>query len=110
MDIKEINELIQELENSDTTYTNAMDLASLYTVRDNINEVAEELDDILPSYNIYCTLKRKYQMHEISLPPVTQQLNRVCEEIIELILTMYSNTDTPEEREILKNMINKINL
>lgn len=106
MDIKEINEMIQELEESDTTYNNAMDLASLYTVRDNIT--LEELDDILPTYNQYCRIKRDYQMNKRTIEPVLVEINRVCNEIAEFIKTMYSNTDTPEERKIIKEMIRKI--
>lgn len=108
MDIKTINEMIQELENSDTTYANTMDLASLYTVRDNITNVEDEIDDILPTYKFYCAFKRKYQNHEIPIEPVILQLKRVCVEIADLIQTIYSNTDTKEEREILKEM--QINL
>lgn len=106
MDIKEINEMIQELEESDTTYDNAVDLASLYTVRDNIT--IDQLDDILPAYNQYCKLKREYQFNKIAINPVLLQLKRVGNEVIEFVQTMYSNTDTPEERKILREMTGKI--
>ena len=86
LDLEEINNTIEELENSRTTYDNCLKLASLYIVRENIspkekpdtdenkaiyNDVVKEYSDILPAYSDYCESKRKYQMNEI---PSLQQL------------------------------------
>ena len=38
MDIKIIEEMIEELKDSDTTYANVADLASLYIVKDRLNQ------------------------------------------------------------------------
>ena len=105
MDIKIINEMIEELEDSDTTYTNVEDLASLYIVREKLNvstdNVVKELNDILPAYNVYKTVKRNYQLNGIDKLKVLRQLESVCRELKDFICRLYSNSDSPEEREII---------
>lgn len=105
MDIKIINEMIEELEDSDTTYANVADLASLYTVREKLNmstdNVVKELNDILPAYNVYKTVKRNYQLNGIDKSKVLRQLESVCIELKDFICRLYSNSDSPEEREII---------
>ena len=105
MDIKIIDEMIEELEDSDTTYANAADLASLYIVKGRLNQsndnVTKELNDILPAYNVYRDVKRNYQLNGIDKSKVLQQLKFVCRELKDFICKLYSNSDSPEEREII---------
>ena len=89
LDFEEINNTIEELENGATTFDNCMKLASLYTVREYGNctsdETSKELHDILPMYSMYCTIKRKYQMRELSQDAVIRSVQDVCQEIKEFI-------------------------
>ena len=105
--------MIQDLENSDLSLSNIRNLSSLYIVRKHLTEntvdsVTTELNDILPSYIEYVNTKRKYQLHEITECSVYIQLEQVCKEIKEFLHILYSNTDTPKEREIIKNLIDQL--
>lgn len=112
MDIRIINEMIEELEDSDTTYANVTDLASLYTVRDKLTQpidgITKELNDILPAYTVYKHIKRDYQLGKADKSRVINQMKSVCKEISELMCTIYNNSDLEEERklilETLKNL------
>ena len=109
-----INNLIDDLENGDTSLSNIRNLSALYTVKSHLlgsskfDKTAKELNDILPSYLQYIETKRRYQLKEITETNVLLQLGNVCQEIKEFIQTLYSGTDTPEERKILKDMIKEI--
>ena len=113
MNIKELNNMIQDLENSDLSLSNIRNLSSLYIVRKHLTEskidsVTTELDDILPSYVDYVNTKRKYQLNEITERSVYIKLEQVCKEIKEFLHILYSSTDTPKEREIIKNLIDQL--
>lgn len=114
MTIQNLNALIEELEQSESSLSNIRNLSSLYIVRkemiENINydKVQTELDDILPSYIDYVLTKKKFQLNELTEQAVFISMNTLCKEIREFIQSLYSNTDTPKEREILKNLINQL--
>lgn len=103
MDIQEIRNTISQLESGETTFDACIKLASLYTVINHINvdDVQNELDDILPAYKTFVEVKRKYQLGEVTQDKVLIQFKTVFMEITELIDTMYSSTDSPEERYII---------
>jgi len=107
MDIKDINRTIQELKEDSTTFENCERLAHLYIVREHLftNDVQKEFNDILPQYVKYTEMKRKYQLGEISERAIEKQIKAVCKEISEFIYTLYTSTDMPSEREIIKSMI-----
>lgn len=111
LDMQEVRNTIEELEAGDTNFSNCQKLAALYTVRNNYNvggytdKVESELSDILPQYRNYCKVKRAFQLQEATPDKVISSMNIVCKEIQEFIQTLYSNTDLPEEREQLKNML-----
>lgn len=122
LNITEITNTIAELENGDTTFANCQKLASLYIVRDNFNkedmqevpqqqvvEVEHELSDILPQYQKYCEIKRKYQMNEVTKNAVINSIDNVCREIAEFLQTLYGSTDMQEERDAIKTMLAEIN-
>ena len=123
LDLQEINDTIKELENASTTFDNCMKLANLYIVREHLNvdyrpstaddngieqAVVKEYSDILPAYTDFCKTKRRYQLNEIAMQPVLRQLHHVCSEIVEFIEGLYNNTDTPEERQQITQMISQL--
>lgn len=114
MDLIIINEMIDELENADTSLSNIRNLSALYNVRTQLigsnvkNSVVKELNDILPSYTEYVNLKKRYQLKEITVDNVLIQLNNVCREIKEFIQALYCGTDNEQERELLDNLIKSL--
>ena len=112
LNIDEINATIQQLEGSPTTFDTCMKLASLYTVRDKMgvdeNPVEQEVREILPQYEKYCSVKRMFQMREIGEQAVFESMAIVCVEIEEFINTLYSSTDTDTERTIIKGMLSNL--
>ena len=113
LNLKDIDETIEELENGATTMANCQKLAYLYIVRDKITKtdsdtVVQEYSDILPSYERYKTEKTKYQLGGGNKQGIINYLSLLCTEIEEFIKTLYSSTDTPEERAIIKEKITKI--
>lgn len=123
LNLEEINNTIAELENGRTTYDNCLKLASLYIVKQNIHQteksntddfkpvyddVVKEYSDILPAYSEYKEAKRQYQMNEISIRKVLKEMENVCEEIIEFIRILYSNSDVAEERQKIVDMISQL--
>jgi hypothetical protein len=112
MDIKLIERTINELENSETNFANCADLAYLYIVRsfyqpNETDDVERELSDITPSYTIYRNIKRNYQLGVTNADEVLLAMSQVCREIYEFIMTIYSSTNTAEERKLLSRAINK---
>lgn len=105
LDIEQVSDTIKELEQSDTTFDNCIKLASLYIVRNNYptDDVSTELDDILPQYKRYCTIKRNYQLGNLSKDAVISAMDKVCKEITEFINSLYSHTDMQEERDLLES-------
>ena len=63
--------------------SNVRNLSALYNVRANLlgstkfDKTAKELNDILPSYNQYIEVKRKYQLKETTMDPDKRTLLRV---------------------------------
>lgn len=111
LNLTEINNTIEELEHGNTTYDSCIKLAALYTVRDKLNTdtVIEEYHDILPQYQHYVSVKRKYQLGELTDKAIIHSIDSVCQELFEFIQTMYSCTDTDIERTAIKAMINRLN-
>ncbi len=111
-----INKAILELESRPTTEDTVQKLASLYIIRDQlqsgippvVKDVETELDDILPCYKDYKKVKRRYQLHEVPKEAVQESLKDVCKEIDEFIHTLFNNTDMPEERKQIKQLITNL--
>ena len=114
MNMTTINDLIAELENGDTSLSNIRNLSALYNVKshllgtNNFDSTTKELSDILPSYLEYIYIKRKYQLHETTEDAVYINMKQLCREIKEFIQSLYSGTDTPKERELIKQTIKEI--
>lgn len=109
-----INDLIDELENGDTSLSNIRNLSALYNVKSHLlgsnryDNTTKELSDILPSYLQYIDTKRRYQLHEITDELLYINMKELCREIKEFIQALYSGTDTQQERDMLKQMIKEI--
>ncbi len=112
MDIRLINEIIDDLETGETTFDNVKELSSLYVVRDHLlqptNNVESELNDILPTYKEYCRVKRNYQLNGTSDDIVIRRLKDVCSEIEGFIQILYSSTDMNKERKQIEKMLESL--
>lgn len=111
IDLEEIDNTIKELESQKLTFDVCQKLANLHTVRQYYqtdDEVVEEYNDILPSYQKFCEVKRKYQLSEIPEKFVYEQLELLCSEVSEFLKTLYYNTDTQKERDIIEEMLKNI--
>ena len=114
MNLEIINEMIDELEQSEPSLSNVRNLSALYNVRANLlgtnrfDKTSKELSDILPSYLQYIDTKRKYQLHEVSEELLYNNMKELCREIKEFVQMLYSGTDTQTERDILQRTIKEI--
>lgn len=109
LNLEEIDKTIQELENGETTFGTCQKLSYLYIVREHFAKddvVIAEYNDILPSYSKYCKVKRKFQLNELPDTDIQPALLAVCKEVKEFLLILYNNTDTQNERELLREMLN----
>lgn len=114
MDIQIIENTIDELEHSDISMNNAIELASLYIIRNNnltgINKeetsgIQGEIEDILPAYTEYRQVKTQYQLNNLPDFVVVKTLKLLCQEIEDVINLLYSSTDMNKERRCIKQMI-----
>ena len=107
VDLTEIDATIKELENQTLTFDLCQKLSTLYIIRDHYKAgvVIDEYNDILPSYQKFCNVKRQYQLSETSEDSVYKQLELLCSEISEFLQTLYHNTDTQHERDIIESML-----
>ena len=117
MDIQIIENTIDELEHSDISMNNAIELASLYIIRNNnltgINKeetggIQGEIEDILPAYTEYRQVKTQYQLNNLPDFVVVKTLKLLCQEIEDVINLLYSNTDMNKERRCIKQMISNL--
>lgn len=100
MDIQIIENTIDELEHSDISMNNAIELASLYIIRNNnltgINKeetggIQGEIEDILPAYTEYRQVKTQYQLNNLPDFVVVKTLKLLCQEIENVINLLYSS-------------------
>lgn len=116
LSLEELDNTISDLENSLQTFTDCQRLADLYIIREYqksaLNSIVEcsdgvykELNDILPQYKNYCMIKKRYQLNELPKQTVVYAMKDVCKELGEFLHILYSNTDTQEEREEIKNLV-----
>lgn len=113
LDISDINATIKYYEKQGTNLENCRILADLYTCKSYIennynNEETKELNDILPMYQEYCSVKREYQLGNIDKIKVINSMKNVCKELKDFITLLYSCTDMQEERELLDNMLKSV--
>ena len=109
MNMKEITNTIEELENGNTTYDNCIKLSALYTVRDNLkSDTRKELDDILPQFKMYAAVKEKYQLGELHKEDLEFAIHSLCRDIEEFLEVLYHNTELPEERTSIHDMLDRL--
>lgn len=56
-------------------------------------------------FRMYVAVKRKYQLKELSKDDLIFAMKSMCRDIEEFIDTLYNNTELPEERELIKVML-----
>lgn len=116
MDIRIIEDAIEELEMEETTVENVQKLSSLYICRDYIkgtnltvsNSFKDDVNEILPAYSKYCQAKRSYQMNGGSEEVVFESLSILCSEIKDLYTALHTSSNSRKERKILKNCVESI--
>ena len=114
--IKEVNDAINELLNGPLTLSNARNLSALIVVQSYLQNAIQsesdslerELNDILPRYKEYYEIKRDYQLGKIPKDDIIISMRRVCKEVNEFLLSLYENTETVEERTMLKAMLKDV--
>lgn len=112
MNLKSINDAIENLESSKPTYDNVQELSALYIVREYLKQppdsVEKELGDILPCYKQYINIKRDYQTGRATDTLLVNSMESVCKEIAEFIETLYNNTELFKERLKIEKMIKEL--
>lgn len=119
LSLDEINNTIEELQNSNTTFDNCSKLASLYIVKEHLENadltgnfnksaVVKEYNDILPKYHQYVDIKTQFQLGKISATSIETSIRQVCDEISEFLTTMYNCTDMQIERDFILNMVRNL--
>lgn len=110
--LDEIHDAIEEIEERGVTFQNCERLAALYTIVDHqlnkVNPVIQEYSDILPSYQLYCRIKRKYELKEVTDEALRVAAKTLCDEIKDFLLVLYGNTNTDLERAELKKLLNSL--
>lgn len=105
LDIKDIEEAIQELEQGETTYTACSKLASLYIVRDKLGEkvdlvpesnIDEQISDI---HNLFVTYMRDRNI---------ANLNNMLDSTYKMISELYHTCSDPNERNIFHKFIDSL--
>ena len=114
IDLNEIEDTIKDIENKNTTLDNCRILADMLIIEHfykiKTDNVENELNDILPQYQRYREIKRKYQLQEVTENAVINAIYNVCRELSEFIYTLYSSTDTQAERDAIVDMIAHLNI
>lgn len=114
IDLNEIEDTIKDIENKNTTLDNCRILADMLIIEHfykiKTDNVENELNDILPQYQRYREIKRKYQLQEVTENAVINAIYNVCRELSEFIQTLYSSTDTQAERDAIVSMIKQLNI
>ena len=119
MNLDILQNTIEELECSETTFFNCQNLAHLYIVREyykprhsslltDTEQLTKELSDIFPQYRKYIDSKRNYQLHKISQEEVIYNMKILCKEIQEFIIMLYTNSDCTDERKFIKEIIQNV--
>lgn len=117
MDIRAIEDAIEELEMDETTVENVQKLSSLYICRSfmkNSNLTASssfnsDVNEVLPAYSRYCFAKKSYQIGNGSEESVYESLTLLCEEIRDLYASLYSSSSSRKERKIIRSYAESTN-
>ena len=80
-----------------------------YFKRADKDAVIAEYGDILPAYRAYSKTKKQYQLGEIGEQNLIVSMQAVCKEVGEFIKSLYNSTETPQERQNIKKMIDSLN-
>lgn len=115
MKIDEIKKEMIDLKDGKATYQTVSTFADLITVYKYLceDEDPESMDmsedtGVLPTYAVYKTEKRKYQLGEVTKERVLKSFDVFIREIKDFIGDLYRYSDMPEEREKINKMVNEI--
>ena len=116
MNIQDIEESIVQLENAQTTFSNAFKLSALYIIRNNMKHglkvksdaVESELKDILPQYRHYVAVRKEHQQGKTTDAEIMTILELLCIEVKEFLQALYASTTQQKERDILINTIKNL--
>jgi hypothetical protein len=73
-----------------------------------LTESVTQNKPILPAFQKYVEAKEKYQTKDTTKDKVLETLGAVSREIKSFILSLYNNTDTQEERNLLDKFFKNI--
>jgi hypothetical protein len=68
----------------------------------------DELSDVLPQYQNYLDVKLGYQTGKIPKELLQSSMNNLCIEIKEFLQTLYSTTESPEERKSIQLLLSDL--
>lgn len=116
LDMRLIEDTIEELEGDVTSFENCEKLATLYICKEYAqntlrnaprasDSTLDELSDVLPSYYKYVDTKKRYQQYEVVDKMLIYAMQNLCDEITEFIASLYKNTETSAERTLIIEMI-----
>lgn len=105
MDIKIIEETIEELENGKTNFDSCQKLASLYILKDHMD--SGTTSSFSDEYRKY---KDQYARGEIVGNDMINHLKEVCAKEKDEIIKTYSMADTEVEKLEFKNMLDELSL
>ena len=108
MNLTAILDTIEELEKQEATPESVQELSALYIVRDHNPAYSQANNSILPTYNNYCTDRRKCQLGQLAKENVVEDLRFVCSEILILIQNLYSGTTCEQERDQIRLIIQEL--
>lgn len=110
MDIKALQDAIDELEAGPATPENVAELSALYIVMDHISkgQNSGSFKPILPCYDPYIELKKEYQLGGSSEGAVVKSLKNLCMDLDNLLTQLYSNTDMAKERRCITEFIDNL--
>ena len=108
INLKDIDASIEYYENQPTSLETCRILADLYVCRDNAN--CEKVYDmpLISSYNKYVRTKRTYQLYNTDKEILLSDMSELSTEISNLISLLLQNSETEQERDILKTEITNV--
>lgn len=108
LNLKDIDASIEYYENQPSSLENCRILADLYTCRKYTTiQSYDNENGFRNAFRSYIGKKRNYQLHKESKENLLEAAEILASELSNLISTLYLNTETQNERDILINTLNK---
>lgn len=118
IDERELNQAIDECIKNPHNAQVCQQLASFLIIRSFLFPKDEEQttqysyadESVLPAYDDFVNAKWLFQKGEGSKDKLIKTLNALLRQIQDLIKNLYSNSNTPEERAAITEVIEKMNI